>query len=264
MITYTKTSLIAKLKEIRDHGWLQNRRQGNDGGVGNTLESLLGIEENNLPLPNAAEWELKTQRKNTNALVTLFHLEPSPRAMRFVPSLLLSNYGWAHQEAGKKYPATEMSFRQTIPGSKGTDRGFRTIVDYTERKVLISFDHTKVDSRHHSWLVQVESKVGLRELSTQPYWGFDDLIHKAGTKLTNCFFVKAEVKRDNVNGKRVEFYHYNEILMLKGLNVENFVKSIHEGNIVVDFDARSGHNHGTKFRLRSNHLKDLYSEVTEL
>ncbi len=102
MKIYTKDSLIAELIKIREKGWVQTRRKNNDGGVGNTLEDLLGIKENNLPLPNAAEWELKAQKKNTTALITLFHMEPSPRAFRFVPSILLPHFGWPHQEAGKK------------------------------------------------------------------------------------------------------------------------------------------------------------------
>jgi len=53
------------------------------------LEDLLGISENNLPLPNAAEWELKTQRINSSSLTTLFHTEPSPRAIKFVPKVFL-------------------------------------------------------------------------------------------------------------------------------------------------------------------------------
>jgi len=81
MKIYTKESLIARFKEISEEGWIENRRFGNDGGIGNTLEDLLGIEENNLPIPNAAEWELKTQRLKTSSLTTLFHIEPSPRAM---------------------------------------------------------------------------------------------------------------------------------------------------------------------------------------
>ena len=43
-LIYTKQSLIAKLKEIVDMGWIKNTRHGNQGGVGNTLEDLLGIE----------------------------------------------------------------------------------------------------------------------------------------------------------------------------------------------------------------------------
>ncbi|KKL45238.1 hypothetical protein LCGC14_2357660, partial [marine sediment metagenome] len=61
---YTKQELINRLKEISAMGWVLNARRGNAGGIGNTLEDLLGIQENNLPVPNAAEWELKTQRIN--------------------------------------------------------------------------------------------------------------------------------------------------------------------------------------------------------
>ena len=96
--TYTKPELIAKLKEISAMGWIPNARRGNAGGIGNTLEDLLGIKENNLPIPNAAEWELKAQRLNSTSLTTLFHIEPSPRAIRFVPQVFLPKYGWAHQE----------------------------------------------------------------------------------------------------------------------------------------------------------------------
>ncbi|MFV0390162.1 MAG: MvaI/BcnI family restriction endonuclease [Pyrinomonadaceae bacterium] len=75
MNIYSKESLIEKLNEIADMGFIPNARTGNHGGIGNTLEDLLGIEENNLPIPNAAEWELKTQRLNTSALNTLLHVE---------------------------------------------------------------------------------------------------------------------------------------------------------------------------------------------
>ena len=52
MKIYTKEELIEELKKIRNMGWVLSGRHGNDGAVGNTLEDLLGIEENNLPIPN--------------------------------------------------------------------------------------------------------------------------------------------------------------------------------------------------------------------
>ncbi len=260
MKTYTKESLISELKEIRNRGWIQNARPGNVGGIGNTLEDLLGIQENNLPIPNAAEWELKCQRANTTSLTTLFHMEPSPRALRFVPAILLPKYGWKHELAGTLYPAQEMSFRQTIHGLERSDRGFMVDIDNINRKVLISFDATKVDPRHADWLESVKNRVGLGELNPQPYWGFDDLYHKAGTKLLNTFYVQAEVKRDG----GMEYLHYNQILILRGFSVDNFVKALVEGNVLVDFDARSGHNHGTKFRLRQNARPKLYSDIQEI
>ncbi|MDR2193443.1 MAG: MvaI/BcnI family restriction endonuclease, partial [Treponema sp.] len=45
---------------------------------------------------------------------------------------------------------------------------------------------------------------GLDELNPQPYWGFDDLSHKAGTKLINCFFVQADSKKEH----GIEYFHY--------------------------------------------------------
>jgi hypothetical protein len=121
----------------------------------------LGIRENNLPIPNASEWELKTQRIHTTSLTTLIHSEPSPRAIRFVPHVFLPKYGWPSQEAGKLYPLTEMSFRQTIHGLAPSDRGFMVKIDRTQRKILIAFDASKVAPKHAVWLQQVKQRVGL-------------------------------------------------------------------------------------------------------
>ncbi len=259
MKIYTKESLIQELQMIRDKGWIPNARQGNVGGIGNTLEDLLGIKENNLPIPNAAEWELKCQRLNTGSLTTLFHMEPSPHAIRFVPLVLLPKYGWPHQLAGSQHSKTEMSFRQTISGRVRSDRGFKVVVNKVEHKVLISFDAKSVDSKHSAWLKSVSSRVGLGKLDPQPYWGFDDLRNKAGTKLLNCFYVQAEVKRE----KGKELFHYSRIMMLRGFNLDGLLSGLEDGYVFIDFDARTGHNHGTKFRLLQNMLPKLYSRVKE-
>lgn len=260
MKTYSKETLITALREIKNLGWVPNARPGNAGGIGNTLEDLLGIQENNLPLPNAAEWELKCQKVGSSALTTLFHLEPSPRALKFVPNILLPKYGWKHNLAGKRYPPEEMSFRQTIHCLARSDRGFMVEVDKNNRKVLVSFDANKVDFRHTAWLETVKTRIGLSELNPQPYWGFADLYHKAGTKLLNTFYVQAKVMKDGAK----EFFHYNRVLILQDFNVDNFVRALVEGNILVDFDARSGHNHGTKFRLRQNAIASLYNDICEV
>lgn len=257
-IIYTKQALIEKLKQIAEMGWIPNARKGNQGGIGNTLEDLLGIKENNLPIPNASEWELKTQRLNSSSLTTLFHSEPSPRAVRFVPQILLPKYGWAHQEDGGKYPKGEMSFRQTIHGQSRSDRGFKVVIDRKEKKILISFDARSVDVRHKDWLESVRKRIGLVELNPQPYWGFDDLEHKAGTKLLNTFYVQAEVKIE----RRKEFYKYSKVMMLQKFSFDGFLKALEGGIILIDFDARTGHNHGTKFRMRQDSLPILYETAT--
>jgi len=254
----TKEKLIEALRTVRRLGWVPNARPGNPGAVGNTLEDLLGICENNLPIPNAAEWELKCQRLGTSSLTTLFHMEPSPRALRFVPRVLLPKYGWPHKSAGNEHPVGEMSFRQTISAERRTDRGFGIVVDRKERKLVVSFDATAVDPRHGSWLDAVRHRAGLGELNPQPYWGFDDLFHKAGTKLLNCFYVRAKVTRK----KGEEYFWYTDILMLEEFSLNKFINAIGNAVVLVDFDARTGHNHGTKFRLRQDRLAELYEKVT--
>ena len=257
---YTKESLIKKLREIRDMGWILGWRPGNSGSVGNTLEDLLGITENNLPIPNAAEWELKAQRAKANSLTTMFHTEPSPMALKFVPNILLPEYGWEHKEAGRKYPKTEKSFRQTISYPSRTDRAFGITIEKKDRKILISFDKNFVSDKHEKWLEQLKENIGLEELNPQPYWGFDDLFHKAGTKLLNCFYVVADTKTED--GK--EYFHYTKMLKLSGFSLDKFISAIESGDIYIDFDARTGHNHGTKFRFRSGKLPELYDKVEEI
>ncbi len=257
MTIYTKEALVARLKTLAHEGFIRNHRYRNSGGIGNTLEDYLGIAENNLAIPNAAEWELKTQRLNTNSLITLFHVEPSPRAAKLVPSILLPLYGWQHEEAGRRYSTSEMSFRQTIHCLSHSDRGFIVKIDRDEQKVTISFDASKVAERHKDWLVSVSQRVGLAELNPQPYWGFSDLAHKAGTKLLNCFYVQATVqKRDGE-----EYYWYNKVQMLRQFSFPALLDALEKGHLLVDFDARTGHNHGTKFRIRQKLLPLLYESV---
>ncbi len=254
MKVYSKESLIEALKAIRERGWIETQRKNNNGAVGHTLEDLLGIKENNLPLPNAAEWEIKAQKKHSTALVTLFHMEPSPRSFRFVSNILLPEFGWVHRNAGDQYPETEKSFRQTVHARGYSSRGFIVKLDRQDGKIWIRFDADAIDiSAHGQWYQEVAGK----SLNEVPYWGFDDLFHKAGTKLHNFFLVVAESKKIN----DALYFHYQDIFMLEKLSKDAFVDAVEKGYVYIDFDARTGHNHGTKFRLRSSALLNLYDEV---
>jgi hypothetical protein len=60
-----------KFKHIRDIGFVRTKRAGATG-IGYTLESLLGISENNSTNPDIEGAELKAHRTNVNGLITLF------------------------------------------------------------------------------------------------------------------------------------------------------------------------------------------------
>lgn len=252
MEPYTEEGLTARLADIRGRGWIPNARPDNPGGIGNTLEDLLGIEENNLPMANAGVWELKCQRAASGALTTLFHMEPLPRGARVVPRILLPLYGWPHQTI-----RGEQSFRQTINGVQTSDRGFKVVVDRGAGRILVSFDAAAVAPRHAAWLRSVAGRAGAGELDPQPYWDFAEVHCKAARKLLNCFYVRAEAKREE--GR--EWFRYTGILVLRDFRFDRFLRAIEHGALLIDFDARSGHNHGTKFRLRQDRLPELYERV---
>lgn len=266
MKLYTKDELIKKIRELSASGWHSSVKDTvdarNDGAVGNTLEVLLGIEENNLPIPNMREWELKGQRLHTTSLVTLKHIEPSPRSAKIVANVLLPLYGWKHKEAGGKYPATERSFRSTTSATTYTNRGFRLVLDSSQGKLRFVFDASRADNRDPeiaSWLESVKQRVGLGPINPEPYWGLDDLKYEIGAKVKNCFYVIADTKVD----QRHEFFKYVKLLVLSDFSFDGFLECIKEGVVLVDFDARTGHNHGTKFRIKQNYWHKLYASIDE-
>lgn len=253
--TFSKEQLIESLKDIESRGWIENtKRKTNDGAAGNMLEDLLGIEENNLPIPNAAEWELKTHKDGSNSLVTLFHTEPSPRAVGIVPHLLLPKYGWPHSQAGKKYPDDELSFRATLDAISYT-RGFTVSINNADHKICIHFDSSKVLDKDREWLQSVRQRVGhLNDLDIVPYWNLDEIYAKIRTKLLNCFYVETERKSEN----KKTFFHFYKAYMLKDFSINVFLKALQAGHIKIDFDARTHHNHGTKCRISEALIPSLY------
>ena len=50
-------------------------------------------------------------------------------------------------------------------------------------------------------------------------------------------------------------------MILQDFSFEKFMGVVSEGGVKIDFDARSGHNHGTKIRISQNRLPDVYSST---
>lgn len=50
-------------------------------------------------------------------------------------------------------------------------------------------------------------------------------------------------------------------MMLREFDISKLIVTIAQGDIKIDYDARSRHNHGTKFRIRQNRIPDLYKSV---
>ena len=50
-------------------------------------------------------------------------------------------------------------------------------------------------------------------------------------------------------------------MKLSNFDQAKFIQAIRDGKIYIDFDARTGHNHGTKFRIRYSDIPSLYKNA---
>lgn len=185
-------------------------------------------------------------------MITLFHREPSPHMGRHGPveEFLLPRYGWPHQRL-----AGEWSFRSTTNAIAATDRGFFMSVDRRARQVQFHFDPARTDRRHAAWLRTVRQRNrSLADFDIVPNWPFGELEEICRGKLRNVFFVAAESHRHTGE----EDLRYTRALLLSDFSFDRFLDAIENGIVLIDFDARTGHNHGTKFRMREGEWPALY------
>jgi hypothetical protein len=78
--------------------------------------------------------------------------------------------------------------------------------------------------------------------------------------MLNSFYVVAEARLSGTG----ESFRVASISILEGFSTDGFLAAISDGGVYVDFDARTHHNHGTKFRLREDVLPKLYRYVDRI
>lgn len=236
------------LKNVSQTGWIPTYRSNSTGAVGHTLEYELGITENNLQIADFGNYELKAQnvRLETKTLTTLVHCEPMPTG---TVKWLLENFGWAHESR-----IGELSFRQTV-NINGTDRGFFVSVD--DEGVKVNFQETAIAQNHWQWKSQILQKTYKYEIS---HWEHDTLRSKLQIKLKNTVHALAVSK--TING--IEHFKYVDYVLYEGFDYDLFLQQIEQGNVYVDFDARTKHNHGTKFRIKPNCIGNLYKRQEQI
>jgi len=217
----TYFELVQTLKSIRKMGYIKTHRAGTTG-VGKTLEDLLGIKENNIPGPNATMIELKSARKNTTSMLTLFTKSPLPRKAN---SVLLQRFGYESARGNERKElhttvnAIEFNQLKGKPGFRLKIRRDRINLINTQGEVL-------------------------------GYWDREILQKYFERKLPKLLYVKANAKN---RGPDEEFW-FNEAWLLSGFDFDNFLKLLKERTILVDirigqYPNGRPHDHGTGFRI---------------
>lgn len=67
----TLSKFAKAFTKIKAKGWIQSERRG-PTGIGQTLEKLLGLPENNVASPDLGKIELKAHRINSSSMISLF------------------------------------------------------------------------------------------------------------------------------------------------------------------------------------------------
>ena len=225
--------LVEDLKKIKELGFVPTHRYGNTG-IGKTLEDLLEIEENNIPGPNGHQTELKSARKASSSMLTLFTKAPMPHKINIK---LLEKFGRKLDKGGKKLHTTlDAVVRNTLYGNEG---------------FIITINDSRIEINHLNY-----------DNIDTPYWEKRELEIAFNRKYPrNLLYVKADCKG---KGKNEEF-HFNEAWRMQGFNFDNFINLLKEGKILVDirigqYPNGSPHDHGTGFRVLPDNLHLCFSD----
>ena len=213
--------IILELKKIKQKGYIKTKRRG-PTGVGMTLESLVGIQENNISGPNGHQTELKSTRKTSMTPLTIFSKSPLPKGI--------------NQELCKKFGKS----------TNGKKQIYTTINAVTQNRVYgepglrLVVHKSKIIIEHHT-----DDKM------SNPYWDKKTLQETFERKYAKyLLYVHAERRG---HGMKEEF-HYTKAWLIHGFSFSRFVKLLKEGHIKVDIrigidsDGKP-HDHGTAFRI---------------
>lgn len=225
-----------KIEEISEKGWIKTLRPG-DTGIGYTLETELGINENNFICSdltyNEEPVELKAQRKLAVSNITL--ITKTPYWDPLSASEIIEQYG---------YP--------DVHGRRGLKVTLNTI-DFNAQGLKLVIDGRRLTVVH-------------RKDGVICYFILDELMQKLREKLSeHLLLVFADVKKV----QSVEYFHFNEATYLSHLSEDHFKQLLNNGALVFEFRMhfkKTGgvRDHGPGFRLNKRHIEQLYIEVEEL
>lgn len=223
------------LEQIKQQGFVKTHRVG-DTGIGKTLEDLLNIPENNIPLHDiAGVAELKAYRKDAKSMLTLFTLEPLPKGGDR-DRLLLDNFGYSKRDNNRS-----KELHSTLSCKRYNNQGLKLTIE--KHKIKVKGQGKRLNI----------------------YWDIESVKKKFHDKLPALVYVLTD--RKTIDGS--EHFHFNQAYFLTDFNFELFKKMVKKDEIVVDFRMYyrpngTVRNHGTGFRVKINKLYNCFKTKVKL
>jgi len=264
---------VVKMSNLKDEGFVPALRKGNTG-IGFTLETHLGIRENNYAKGDFIDnntykgilFELKSQR----------FLKKDPRKKKTLKnSHLISlvtqapHNGMSNRELLKKFGN---------PDSKGRNRKNLYATITAGRRIRSKYDSiSKMGIQREGDILHLivdGEKVANVDLS------------KILSKLENLVIVRADsdwrecsCKNTDLHDKEGfhEYFHFNQPIIFRKFNKEKFYEAIDDGKIKYDLrmhepdenttgeeEYNTQHDHGTGFRAKFENIGSFYDIVNEI
>lgn len=213
--------LKKRLNIIKKLGYVASKRKGNTG-IGYTLETLLGVKENNLKIPDLGKIEIKSQRKNASTPVTMLTFNKG--VWKINQKEFIQRYGYIDSLKRHALYCTVAS----NPNNQGL--------------------YLSVKNKY-LYLFHING-----ELIAE--WQIKNLIDTFKNKMPAAVIVYADTR---INSEDKEEFHFNEAYLLKTPNQNNFIDLIKKDIIIVDIRMHLNknftvRNHGTAFRISENFL----------
>ena len=239
--------LTDKFLQIKAKGFVPNTRPNNkDGGIGNTLEDLLGIQENNLTQADFKDIEIKSQRLFNSSYITLF--SKAPTHPKRANNYLRETFGEVRQE--------EHSDKKILYASIFAHRPSTV---YDKYKMSLQINHN--EQRLYLIVTDLNNNI----LSNDIHWDFQTL-QRATQKLKNLLLAFAETQTQN----NQKYHHFTKAQLYLNFNFDKFLTELQNGSIM--FDIRIGvynsgksygktHDHGSGFRIKKENFHLLYNNT---
>jgi len=227
--------LKKKLQEIKKRGFIESLRSGSTG-IGYTLEKLLDLNENNLPIPDlGGRVEIKTIRKDSQSLITLFTFNRG--AWQISQSEIIKTYGYKDEKERLALKNT-LFYKKEIP-----------------QNIMIELDEVNN-------LIQLVDKQTKKVLAI---WDIYNIVGKFMSKLGRLLVIFADRKYQNDK----EFFYYNEGYILSNPSSRKFIKAFKDSLIGIDLrmhlkENGSVRNRGTGFRIKEKDLIELYENIVAI